>query len=345
MRIAQIAPLYETVPPRLYGGTERIVSFLTEELVRLGHEVTLFACEGSRTKARFVPCCSKPLRMDKRQGNDIAYHIAMLEKMAGQSDQFDVVHAHIDYLAFPYARRIKPPMIFTLHGRLDLAHLNPIYEEFNDLSLVSISNVQRGPLAGVRWLATIPHGLPPDHFSAQEHPGSYLAFLGRISPEKRVDLAIQIAREAGMTIRIAAKIDPADQEYFKTIEPLFQDPGIEFIGEIDDEKKISFLKNAHCLLFPIDWPEPFGLVLIEAMACGTPVIAFRRASVPEIVETGVTGFIVDTPAEAVKAIEKIPLLNRQEIRRRFKERFTVDRMAHDYLKVFERLAKKPALAA
>ncbi len=332
--------MYESVPPSLYGGTERVVSFLTEELVRRGHEVTLFASGDSRTSARLVPCVPKALRLDPGSKDWLSAHVLQLEKVVRQAGEFDFIHFHVDTLAFPFARRISTPHLSTLHGRLDLPELAPLYREFREHPVVSISDAQRSPLPFARWVGTVYHGLPRDLLRFHPAPGSYLAFLGRISPEKRPDRAIEIARRSGIPLKIAAKVDRADQEYFESVvKPLLDDPLVEFIGEVDEKGKQEFLGNALALLFPIDWPEPFGLVMIEAMACGTPVVAFRRGSVPEVMEDGVTGFVVDTVAQAVRAVEQVPSLPREACRRVFEERFSVERMARDYLRLYAKVAR------
>ena len=338
MRIAQVAPLYESVPPKYYGGTERIASYLTEELVRQGHDVTLFASGDSVTKARFVSGCRRSLRLDKHCVDQMAHHVVMLEQVYRRAAEFDVIHFHVDYLHFGLSRRESVTRVTTLHGRLDLPDLIPLYQEFRDEPVVSISTSQRTPIPWANWQATVYHGLPEDLYTFRPGPGSYLAFLGRISPEKRVDRAIEIARRVGMPLRIAAKVDAVDEEYFATtIEPLLDHPLIEFVGEIGDAEKDEFLGNASMLLFPIDWPEPFGLVMIEAMACGTPVIAYSNGSVPEVMEQGRTGFIVDSLEEAIEAVRHVPQLSRERCREIFEQRFTAERMAHEYVRVYERL--------
>jgi glycosyltransferase involved in cell wall biosynthesis len=338
MRIAQVAPLYESVPPKYYGGTERIASYLTEELVRQGHDVTLFASGDSVTKARFVSGCRRSLRLDKHCVDQMAHHVVMLEQVYRRAAEFDVIHFHVDYLHFGLSRRESVTRVTTLHGRLDLPDLIPLYQEFRDEPVVSISTSQRTPIPWANWQATVYHGLPEDLYTFRPGPGSYLAFLGRISPEKRVDRAIEIARRVGMPLRVAAKVDAVDEEYFATtIEPLLDHPLIEFVGEIGDAEKDEFLGNASMLLFPIDWPEPFGLVMIEAMACGTPVIAYSNGSVPEVMEQGRTGFIVDSLEEAIEAVRHVPQLSRERCREIFEQRFTAERMAHEYVRVYERL--------
>jgi glycosyltransferase involved in cell wall biosynthesis len=338
MRIAQVAPLSESVPPRLYGGTERVVAFLTDELVRLGHEVTLFASGDSHTSATLVPICSQALRLGGDIRDVLAPHLLMLEKAAQCADEFDVIHFHVAQLHFPIARRLNVAHVTTLHGRLDLGELRPLYREFNDIPLVSISDAQREPLADASWIGTVHHGLPRDLLTFHPEPGTYLAFLGRISPEKRVDRAIAIATACGWPLRIAAKIDPADRAYFEQeVRPLLDNPLVECIGEIGDDQKSDFLGNARALLFPIDWPEPFGLVMIEALACGVPVVAFRGGSVPEVLEHGVSGFIVDTLEEAISATRNIHLLDRRACRAAFERRFSVSRMASDYVEIYQHL--------
>ena len=338
MRVAQVAPLYESVPPKHYGGTERVVSYLTEELVREGHEVTLFASGDSVTTARLVAACRRALRLDKDCVDPLAHHILLLENVFRHADDFDVIHFHVDYLHFPFSRRRPIVDVTTMHGRLDIPDLVPLYEEFRDMPLVSISNAQREPLPWVNWQATVYHGLPQDHYRYRPEPGKYFAFLGRISPEKRVDRAIEIAKQTGIPLKIAAKVDPVDQEYFETVvEPLLREPLVEYISEIGESEKDEFLGNAYALLFPIDWPEPFGLAMIEAMACGTPIIAYRQGSIPEVMEEGRTGFIVNELEDAIAAARRIPELSRKRCREMYEQRFTAARMARDYLRVYERL--------
>jgi glycosyltransferase involved in cell wall biosynthesis len=340
LRIAQVAPLYERVPPTLYGGTERIVSFLTEELVRQGHDVTLFASGDSQTAATLVSPCPRSLRLDPEAVDALPTHYRLLEQVFARLDDFDIVHFHIDYLHFPLSTRYRFAHLTTLHGRLDIPELAPLYHVYRDEPVVSISDNQRRPLPHANWQATVQHGLPPSLLSLNATPDTYLAFLGRISPEKRLDRAIEIARLAGLPLKIAAKVDRIDRDYFdREIKDLLRQPHVEFIGEIGESEKPAFLGNAHALLFPIDWEEPFGLVMIEAMACGTPVVAFRRGSVPEIVEDGVTGFIVDSVEEAAEAVRRVPTLSRAGCRARFDRRYTAGRMAQDYLTVYRRLLK------
>jgi glycosyltransferase involved in cell wall biosynthesis len=338
MRIAQVAPLYESVPPKYYGGTERVVSYLTEELVHQGHEVTLFASGDSVTKAHLVAACRRSLRLDKRCIDQLSHQILMLEHVFQRATEFDVIHFHVDYLHFPLSRRQPMTHVTTLHGRLDLPDLVPLYQEFRDMPIVSISNVQREPLPWANWQATVYHGIPADMYRFRGGPGRYLAFLGRISPEKGVDRAIEIAKRVQIPLKIAAKVDPVDKKYFKReIEPLLGDPLVEHLGEIGDREKNEFLGNAYALLLPIDWPEPFGLVIIEAMACGTPVIAYRGGAVAEVMEEGHTGFIVEALEDAVKAVRRVPELSRRRCREVFEQCFTATRMAHDYMQVYERL--------
>jgi len=327
------------VPPQLYGGTERVVSVLTEALVGMGHDVTLFASGDSKTAAKLVPCCPRSLRLDTACVDPLAHHIAMLGEVFSRADEFDVIHFHIDYLHFPVSRRTAIPQLTTLHGRLDLPDLAPLYRKYDDMPLVSISDSQRAPLPFANWQRTVYHGMDPNQLSFHPEPGGYLAFLGRISPEKRVDRAIEIAKRVGMPLKIAAKVDKADKEYYESkIKPLLDDPSIEFIGEIGEKDKDGFLGNAAALMFPIDWPEPFGLVMIEAMACGTPVVAFRNGSVPEVIRDGVSGFIVDDVDAAVAATRRALELSRRGCRDDFEARFTAERMARDYLAAYAKVA-------
>jgi glycosyltransferase involved in cell wall biosynthesis len=338
MKIAQVAPLYESVPPTYYGGTERVVSYLTEELVKQGHEVTLFATGDSLTNGRLEAIAPQGLRLDKQCIDYLPYHILLLERVAQLAPEFDIVHYHIDYMHFPLSRALSIPNLTTLHGRLDIPDLVPIYREFKDMPLVSISDHQRIPLSFANWHATVYHGMPEELYHFHPTPSNYLAFLGRISPEKRVDRAIEIATRVGMEIRIAAKVDKVDQDYFDNeIKPLLNHPLVSYSGEISLEEKNELLANAYAVLFPIDWPEPFGLVMIEAMASGTPVIAYRHGSVPEVIQDGETGFIVEDTAQAVAAVEKIGTLSRQRCRQVFEERFSATRMTRDYLAVYQSL--------
>jgi glycosyltransferase involved in cell wall biosynthesis len=341
MKIAQVAPLIESVPPQLYGGTERIVSYLTEELVKQGHEVTLFASGDSRTSATLVPSVPRALRLDPDVKDYLPYTVLQLEHLRQRADEFDVIHFHSDFIHFPLARALAVRSITTMHGRLDLPDYQPLFREFADMPLVSISNHQRTPLANANWLATVYHGLPTTVCRFNPTPrGNYVAFLGRISPEKRPDRAIEIAARAGVTLKIAAKVDPADEAYFRSrIQPLLTQPHVEFIGEISEDQKSEFLGNAQALLFPIDWPEPFGLVLIEAMSCGTPCIAWRAGSVPEVVDHGVTGWIVDSIAAAVDAVRRVHFLDRAAVRARFEKRFSAERMANDYVQLYEKILR------
>ena len=342
MRIAQVAPLFESVPPRLYGGTERVVSYLTEELVGLGHEVTLFASGDSQTNAKLVPACPRALWRDESCRETLPHHVRLMELVFRDVSRFDVIHFHCDYVHFPLLRRHPCASITTMHGKMHVPDLQPLFDEFAEVPLVSISNDQRRPIPWANWQATVYHGLPDGLFTFRDTPGDYLAFLGRISPEKRLDRAIAIARRAGMKLKVAAKIDLEDRDYFKqNIEPLLHESQawVEFIGEVGGKDKDEFLGNAHALLFPIDWAEPFGLVMIEAMACGTPVIAWRNGSVPEVMEDGVTGFVVDSIEKAAKAVGRVAGLSRETCRKVFEERFDASRMASDYLEVYRRLVR------
>lgn len=341
MKIAQVAPLYESVPPKLYGGTERVVSWLTEELVRLGHEVTLFASGDSLTSANLVPVCAEALRLNSQCVDQLAHHVIMIEQVCQERSAFDLIHFHVDYLHFAVSRREQLVGLTTLHGRLDIPDLVPLYRTFPEMPVVSISNAQRKPLPGLNWQGTVHHGLPVNQFKFHAGPGKYLAFLGRTSPEKGLDRAIAIAKRVGIPLKIAAKIDRADADYFEArIKPLLDHPLIEFIGEIGHYEKNDFLGNAMSLLFPIQWPEPFGLVMIEAMACGTPVIAYPGGSVAEVMKDGVTGFIVPNEDEAVRAVERIHETDRQKCRQYFERKFTAARMAQDYLNIYERLVQR-----
>ena len=342
MKIAQVAPLIEAVPPKFYGGTERVVAYLTDALVELGHEVTLFASGDSETQATLAPIWPRALRLDPTIHDYFAPLFMQLETVSRRADEFDIIHCHLDYFAYPMLRLLDVPSVTTLHGRLDLPELPPLYKIFKDTAVVSISDSQREPLPQANYVATIHHGLPQDTLR-KGAGGEYLAFLGRISPEKAPDAAIRIAARAGMPLKIAAKVDKVDEEYFKTtIEPLLGHADVEFIGEIAEHQKSEFLGNAAALLFPIAWREPFGLVMIEAMACGTPVIAFRNGSVPEVLEHGVTGFIVESEAQAVEALRGIHGLDRDRIRAEFDHRFTAKHMAQNYLKLYSRLGKMRA---
>jgi glycosyltransferase involved in cell wall biosynthesis len=342
MNIAQVAPLYESVPPPGYGGTERVVSWLTEELVRLGHKVTLFASGDSKTRARLIPGCARSLRTNPACRDYLAHHVLMLEQVGKHRSEFDVVHFHTDYLHFALCREWRLNHLTTLHGRLDLPDLVPLYHEYKDIPVVSISRAQRRPLSEAHWVGNVYHGLPEQSLRFHREAGSYLAFIGRISPEKRPDRAIEIAIGAGMQLKIAAKVDRADEEYFENkIKPLLDSPYVDFIGEIGDDQKGDFLGNAVACLAPIDWPEPFGLNMIEAMACGTPTIAFRHGSVPEIIDDGVSGVIVESVEEAIQAVERVKLMSRTACRSVFEQRFTARRMAQDYLRLYERMIEEP----
>ena len=339
MKIAQIAPLIESVPPRFYGGTERIVSYLAEELVRQGHDVTLFASGDSVTSARLVSCAATALRLDPNVRDPIPYYMLMLDRVREYADDFDILHFHIDQFHFPLFRPLAGRTLTTLHGRQDLPDLRPLYFGFNEMPLVSISDGQRAPIPNANFVATVYHGLPTDLHRPTFNPrGGYLAFLGRISPEKGVDRAIKVAQTLGIPLRIAAKVDRVDEAYFREqIAPLLKAPGVEFIGEINEQQKTGFLGQALALMFLIDWPEPFGLSMIEAMACGTPVLALRRGSVEEVVEDGLTGHIVDNIDEAAVTLPHVMGLDRRAVRRRFEERFTATRMAKDYVRVYKSL--------
>ena len=335
MKIAQVSPLIESVPPRQYGGIERIVSYLTEELVAQGHDVTLFASGDSVTSAQLIAPCKHALRLDACQESP-AHHLVMFEELYRRAADFDIIHFHTGYQHFPLGRRLTVPHITTHHGRLDIAELESLNREFHEIPVVSISDSQREPLPYANWQGTVYNGLPLDLYHYQSRPGDYLAFLGRASPEKGIDEAISIARQTGRKLKIAAKIDLMDKHYFaKTIQPLLQQPGIEFIGEINDMQKQDFLGNASALLFPISWPEPFGLVMTEAMACGTPVIAYNRGAVPEVMENGVSGFIVNTQQEAIDAIGQLDTIDRLQCRRAFERRFSAQHMTQSYLRLYE----------
>ena len=344
MKIAQVAPLIESVPPRLYGGTERVVSYLTEELVRQGHDVTLYATGDSETSARLVACAPRALRQSRDVRDPWAHHLAMLERVFQHADAYDIIHFHTDYLHFPMSRRSRVPTLTTLHGRLDLPDLVPVYQQFDDIPVVSISNAQRRPLSWINWQGTVYHGLPDDLFTFRAHPtGDYLVFLGRLSPEKRVDRAIDIAERAGLPLKVAAKVDRADMEYFEAeVRHRFDHPLVEYLGEVGGAAKDELLGNARALLFPIDWPEPFGLVMIESLACGTPVIAYPCGSVPEVIRHGVTGWIVDSLHDGVEAVRTIDRIDRVRCRAEFEERFSVPRMARDYLALYRRLVTRRA---
>jgi glycosyltransferase involved in cell wall biosynthesis len=346
MRIAQVAPLLESVPPKLYGGTERVVSYLTEELVKQGHRVTLFASGDSVTSAELVSCAPRALRLDQGVRDPVPHILVMLDKVMERAHEFELMHFHIDYLHFPLFRPYTGRVLTTLHGRQDLADHMPLYLRFPEMPLVSISNAQRAPLPSGNFIGTVYHGLPLAlHKPALDCKGSYLAFLGRISPEKRPDRAIEIALRAGFPLKIAAKVDKVDEIYFRdVIEPMIDGKQIEYIGEIGESAKSEFLGQAAALVFPIDWPEPFGLVMVEALACGTPVLAFRCGSVPEIIEDGLTGYTVPSVENAVAALPAVLALDRAIIRRRFEERFSSAQMASQYLKLYQKLLRAPAQA-
>jgi glycosyltransferase involved in cell wall biosynthesis len=340
MKIAQVAPLIESVPPKTYGGTERVVSYLTESLVSMGHDVTLYASGDSITTARLEPVVERSLRLDPRGPDWLAGYTVMLDRVFESAGRFDVIHFHIDYLHFPMSRRCKTPSVTTLHGRQDLPDLAPLYRHFCEQPVVSISDSQRGPLPAANWCATVHHGLPADLYRFRERPGDYFAFLGRLSPEKRVDRAIEIAKACGVPLRIAAKVDAADRRYFETVvRPLLAHPLVQYIGEIGDAEKNDFIGGARALLFPIDWPEPFGLVMLEALACGTPVISYAGGSVPEVLEDGVTGFIVNDQQQAIAAARRIDRIDRRRCRVAFETRFTADAMARRYVEVYRRLLR------
>jgi glycosyltransferase involved in cell wall biosynthesis len=338
LRIAQVSPLYESVPPKLYGGTERVVSFLTEELVAQGHDVTLFASGDSVTGARLLAPCESALRLNENCVDQLASHVAMLQMVQNEIENFDVIHYHIDYIHFPVSKLLPFPHITTLHGRLNICDLQGMYRLFLDMPVVSISRAQRQPLQTVNWVGNVYHGLPDSLFKPNFEDGQYLAFLGRISPEKRVDRAIEIAIQTGLPLKIAAKVDKADQSYFESkIRSLLNHPLIEFIGEIDEHQKQDFLGNAIALVFPIDWSEPFGLVMIEALACATPVVAYCNGSVPEVIEHGRCGYVVNNQVEAIQAVQSISMISRRECRAYFDERFTADRMARDYVGIYQQM--------
>lgn len=344
MKIAQVAPLYESVPPRLYGGTERIVFYLTEELVKQGHEVTVFASGDSVTSGTLVPVVKEALRLNPDCVDSLAPHIVEIQEVAERADEFDIIHFHIDYLHFPFSQFLSTAHVTTLHGRLDIPELQFVYNKFSE-PVISISNSQRKPLPQANFVGTVHHGLPVNLFKKGDGSGNYLAFLGRTSPEKGLEKAIEWAIGANIPLKIAAKVDNADKTYFETIiKPLLDHPLIEFIGEINEEQKQEFLGNALALLFPINWSEPFGIVMIEAMACGTPVIAHQLGSVAEVIEHGNNGFIVSSTDEAVTIIHQLKKVDREKIRRSFEERFTSQRMARDYLKVYQQLINSKVIS-
>jgi glycosyltransferase involved in cell wall biosynthesis len=343
MRIAQIAPLAESVPPKLYGGTERVVAWLIDELVELGHDVTLFASGNSRTRGKLVPVWPYAFRLGRPRTDPVAVQAVLLETMARRAAEFDVIHCHVDWLALPLLTRSGVPFLTTMHGRLDIAGLPDVVRHFPDAPFVSISHNQRLPLPGAHWLGTVYHGLPSDSLHPRFEPGSYLAFLGRLTKEKGPEDAMRIARDAGMPLRIAAKVPKGDRGYFKEqLEPKIDGREVQLTGEVNDKTKEEFLANAAALVFPIDWPEPFGLVMIEAMACGTPVIAYRHGSVPEVIDEGVTGFVVDSEEEAVRAVRRLGEIDRRQVRACFERRFTAARMAREYVALYEDLVRRRA---
>jgi glycosyltransferase involved in cell wall biosynthesis len=343
MRIAQIAPLAESVPPKLYGGTERVVAWLIDELVELGHDVTLFASGDSKTRAKLVPVWPYAFRLSRQRTDPVAVQAVLLETMAARAKEFDVIHCHIDWLALPLLIRSGVPFLTTMHGRLDIAGLPDVVRHFPEAPFVSISNNQQLPLPGAHWLGTVYHGLPSQSLHPRFEPGSYLAFLGRLTKEKGPEEAMRIARDAGIPLRIAAKVPKGERGYFKEqLEPKIDGREVQLTGEVNDKTKEEFLANAAGLLFPIDWPEPFGLVMIEAMACGTPVIAYRHGSVPEVIDEGVTGFVVDSEEEAVRAVRRLGEIDRRQVRACFERRFTARRMASEYVALYEDLVRRRA---
>jgi glycosyltransferase involved in cell wall biosynthesis len=343
MKIAQVSPIFESVPPKRYGGTERVIAYLTDALVRLGHEVTLFASGDSSTLARLVSATPVSIRPSPKDWSWMAWHAIQMDLVAQAAHEFDVIHFHTDYQHFPLAKQLHIPHLTTMHGRQDLSWLAPLYAHFSGMPLVSISNSQRAPMPQANWIGTVYHGLPPDLYSGNEAPGEYLLFVGRISPEKRIDRAVEIAQRCGMQLRVAAKIDEMDEAYFNDkIRPLFDLPFVEYVGEVGEQQKRVLLEGATALLFPIDWPEPFGLVMIEALASGTPVIAWRNGAIPEIVEHGVTGFIVDNVDEAVDAARRIDKIDRRACRAAFERRFTASAMANGYLRLYDKVLSDPS---
>jgi len=345
VKIAQVAPLIESVPPRTYGGTERVVSYLTEALVAMGHDVTLFASGDSTTDARLVPVVDRALRLHPARPDPVIWHTIMVDRVREWADRFDVIHFHIDTVHMPMAMQCPTPSLTTLHGRQDLPDLQPLYRRFNRHPLVSISQSQRAPIAFANWIGTVHHGLPADLYDFHPRADDYFAFVGRISPEKRCDRAIEIAVACGVPLRIAAKVDVADHAYFESrIEPLLDHPLVTFVGEVGDDVKNDFIGNARALLMPIDWPEPFGLVMIEALACGTPVIAYGHGSVPEVIDDGVTGFIVQDQDEAIARAGEVGALSREACRRAFEKRFTAEVMATQYVSLYRQLVKAAASA-
>jgi glycosyltransferase involved in cell wall biosynthesis len=340
MRIAQISPLYESVPPSLYGGTERVVHYITEELISGGHEVTLFASGDSICSGKLISPTSKATRLDKNCADQMVSHFTMMEMVEKESKNFDIIHSHIDYLHFPLIRRSKAVYVTTIHGRLDLPELQPLYSEYNDIPLISISDSQRKPVPQANWLGTVYHGLPPNLYKFNSNGGNYLSFVGRVSPEKRIDRAIEIAIKSGIPIKIAAKVDNADMEYYEAkIKNLLKHPLVEFLGEVGDSEKGELLGNSLGMIYPIDWPEPFGLAMIESMACGTPVIAYNNGSVSEVIDEGETGFIVNSIGKAIKCVENLTTIDRNNCRRTFEKRFSASRMVADYLSIYKQLVK------
>jgi glycosyltransferase involved in cell wall biosynthesis len=338
LRIAQVAPLYESVPPKLYGGTERVIAYLAEELVRRGHDVTLFAASDSTVKVPLAVGMPQSLRLSGLDHLASSFHLPMLSQVYDHTDRFDIIHSHLEYWSFPLVRLVSVPSLSTMHGRLDLNELAPIYRHYRDLPVVSISNEQRWPLPEMNWVGTVYHGLPRNLLRFNSGPGSYLAFLGRISPEKRPDLAIEVARRSGMPLKIAAKVDRVDREYFESmVKPLLSTPGLEFIGEINEHQKEQFLGRAFALLFTVDWPEPFGLVMIEALACGIPVIARPCGSVPEVLRDGVTGLMASSVDDLVRAVAKVRNISRRTCREEFETRFTAEVMAANYERIYYQL--------
>jgi glycosyltransferase involved in cell wall biosynthesis len=336
MKIAQVSPLYESVPPKRYGGTESVIHHLTEELISRGHEVTLFASGDSVTSAKLVPVCKNALRLDADCIDPFVHHFNMMEMVEKEARSFDIIHSHIDYLYFPIMRRSKNTYLTTLHGRLDIPELDPLFREYKDIPLVSISNSQRKPFPYSNWMRTVFYGLPLDLYNFNKKGGDYLVFVGRISPEKRIDRAIEIAKKAGIQIKIAAKVDKVDNDYFELkIKKLLDHPLVDFIGEVGEKEKEELLGNALGFIYPIDWPEPFGLAMIEAMACGTPVLAYNCGSVPEVLDEGITGFGVNSLREAVAAVSRLSSLDRRKCRDAFERKFSVQRMADDYLTIYE----------
>lgn len=342
MKIAQLSPLFESVPPSLYGGTERVVSYLTEELVKAGHEVTLFASGDSVTSAELVACSERALRLDERGLDPVSLHLIMMEQVLKRQYDFDIIHSHIDGIGFVLGRRTAVPVVNTLHGRLDRVEHECIFREYGECPVVSISNSQRSPRPEANWISTVYHGLPPSLYRLNPAAGEYLAYVGRVSPEKKVESSINIAVLSGIPLKMAAKVDAADREYFeRAIKPLLENPLVEFLGEVGDRGKEELLGGALAFLHPVDWPEPFGLSMLEAMACGTPVLARRRGSIPEVVDHGVTGFVFETDEEAAAFLASaVPALSRAGVRKRFEERFLAEKMAANYLKTYELVLEK-----